>query len=99
MKAIEFPGVNVRIAENQEEFQTIPVAQNTMFVTNENGEKVPVQHEEIMCFKLDENELKQVKNTGCIWLKVYRPAGDYFHPIGMDVLKPEFKQDMVQKEG
>lgn len=81
MKAIEFDEVNIRIAEHQEEYETLPV-----FVDGKNP-AVPA----IMCFKLNDEERKQVLETGNIWLTVLT-FGHNFQPIGMSCLKPiEFK--------
>ncbi len=89
MKAKDFPEANIKIAKDQQEYQTLP-AKNTLFTEkDESGNEIPVTIESVMCFELDEAELKQVQDTGCIWLKIYRPVIDYFHPIGIDVLKPE----------
>lgn len=77
MKAVEFPEVNLRIAENQDEYETLPVHINTEDPT------VPAT----MCFELDEAERKQVAETGQIWLTVLT-FGQHFHPIGMTLLKP-----------
>lgn len=78
MKAIEFKEVNIRIAENQEEYQTLPVFADT------TDPAVPVT----MCFELDDEERKQVAETGHVWLTVLT-FGQHFHPIAMSCLKPE----------
>ena len=72
MKAIEFPEVNVRIAENQPEYETIPANFRQYEDTN--------LHEVAMCIQLDEEERKQVAETGCIWLTILQPEGN-FNPI------------------
>lgn len=82
MKAVEFPEVNLRIAENQPEYETLPVHVEPL----EPG--IPVT----MCFELDENEKKQVAETGKIWLKVLT-FGNNFQPISMSCLKPEGMTD------
>lgn len=78
MTATEFPEVNLRIAENQEEYETLPVR-----IDLEDP-----QHEAIMCFKLDDAEIKQVLETGEIWISVLT-FGKPFQPIGQSVLKPQ----------
>lgn len=78
MTATDFKEVNLRIAEHQEEYQTLPVC-----IDLEEPE-----HKAIMCFKLDENEIKQVNETGEIWISVLT-FGKPFQPIGMSLLKPE----------
>ena len=82
MKAIEFPEVNVRIAEKQPEYQTIPAN----VVPNIDGTGF---NQVTMCFELDENERKQIAETGRIWHTVLQPEKDYFHPILMSIEKPD----------
>lgn len=57
MKAVEFPQVNVRLAEDQPEYETLPVYHNYKEGTI------------TYCFELDNDELEQVGKTGKIWLK------------------------------
>ena len=78
MRAIEFPEVNVRIAEHQEEYETLPV------FADASKAEVPVT----MCFELSDEEKKQVDETGKIWLTVLCFGGS-FHPINNSCLKPE----------
>ena len=58
MKATEFPEVNLRIAENQEEYVTLPAYHN-----KEEGSIT-------FCFKLNEDEVNRIKATDEIWFKV-----------------------------
>lgn len=81
MKAIEFPQVNVRIAENQPEYETIPA-----FIENIEGTE---WRKVTICFELDADERKQVSDTGQIWLDILQTDTDYFHPIATSCLKPE----------
>lgn len=83
MKAIEFPEVNVRLAENQPEYETLPVHVCPDEETNGYFRQVT------MCFELDEAERKQVAETGQIWHTVLQPQDALFHPIRMSVTKPE----------
>lgn len=83
MKAIEFPEVNIRIAENQEEYETLPV--NAQPDPESNGYFQRVT----MCFELDEEEKRQVAETGKIWHTVLVPPQTGFHPVAMSTLKPE----------
>lgn len=78
MTATEFPEVNLRIAEHQEEYQTLPV------FLDQSQPEMPVT----MCFELDEEELKQVKETGKIWVTI-QTFGKPFSPIGPSLIKPE----------
>lgn len=87
MKAIEFDEVNLRIAENQPEYQTLPV-----YVEKED-KSIPVT----MCFELTEEEQKQVKDTGRIWITILT-FGHNFQPINMSCLKPESLTDPDDEE-
>lgn len=57
MKSIEFKEVNLRIAEHQEEYETLPALVNT--------EKGTVTS----CWKLSEEELKIINETGVFWVQ------------------------------
>lgn len=85
MKAIEFPEVNLRIAENQEEYETLPVYAKIDEESNGYFNQVT------MCFELDDEERRQVAETGQIWHTVLVPGGHNFHPIRMSILKPDMK--------
>lgn len=78
MKAIEFPEVNVRIAEDQEQYETLPV-----YIDTEDPHSPTT-----MCIELDEEERKQVAETGRIWITTLTFM-QAFHPIKMSFLKPE----------
>lgn len=81
MKAIEFPEVNVRIAENQPEYETLPAS---IHFNPEYG-----MNEVTTCFELNEEEKKQIAETGKIWFTVLQPMTAFFRPIRMSVLKPK----------
>jgi len=74
MRAIEHPFVNVRYAEDQEEYQTLPC-----FRTKDG--------QIIAAFRLDEEEMEQIKKTGVIYLKVHT-FNKPLQPIGMNLLNP-----------
>jgi len=57
MKVKEFPQVNVRIAENQDEYETLPAYRD------KSGRV-------ICCFELSEEEKKLVEKTGEIWIDI-----------------------------
>lgn len=76
MKAIKFEEHNIVIAEDQEEYQSLPAYQNI-----EEGSVT-------FCFELDENELNRIKATGQIWFKIItfnRPM----QPIAMSTNKED----------
>ena len=57
MKSIEFPEVTNKIAEHQEEFETVHVQYQ------------PKQGSVNMCFEFSEEERKKIAETGKIWYK------------------------------
>lgn len=59
MKAVEFDEVNLRIAEEQEEYQTLPAHVN------------PKEGSITCCFELSDEEKAEIAKTGKVWLKVY----------------------------
>ncbi|KKN67214.1 hypothetical protein LCGC14_0463870 [marine sediment metagenome] len=76
MKAIAFKGHNVKIAEKQEQYETLPAYHN-----EKEGSL-------IFCFELDNEEKEQVKKTGRIYWKQIT-GGQPMQPVGMTILKPE----------
>lgn len=75
MKAIDFKQANIKIAEHQEEYQTLPADYDAV------GGTVTV------CFELDLVEKKQVAEDGRIYLTIHT-MGQPLHPIGPTVLSP-----------
>ena len=76
MKAIEFPEVNVRIAEDQPEFETLPA-----YFDREEGSVT-------FCFKLTEEEILRMYATGEIWFKQLT-GGKPMQPIALSTNKEE----------
>lgn len=76
MDAIEFKEVNVRIAEEQEEYQTLPAYWN-----KEEGSMT-------LGFKLTPKELEEVNKTGVIFIKQLT-FGRPLQPIGTSCIKDE----------
>lgn len=76
MRAIEFDKVNLRIAEDQPEYETLPVFHD------------PKEGSVTFCFELSPDELEQVGKTGCIWIKqlTFNKA---MQPIGGSCLKED----------
>lgn len=74
MRAVEFDEHNLKIAEHQPEYETLPVFHN------------PKEGSIVYCFELDEKEIKQVRETGRIYIKqiTFNKA---MQPIGMTCLK------------
>jgi len=76
MIAVEFKEVNVRIGEHQDEYETLPAHYDRQAGTIVFG------------FRLNAEELEQVKMTGQIFIKQYT-NGHPMQPIGMTVLKED----------
>lgn len=76
MKASEFPEVNVRIAENQPEYETLPAFHNKY------------EGSVTFCFKLTEEELNRIYATGEIWFKQLTFNGP-MNPIALSTNKEE----------
>lgn len=77
MKTKEFPEVNVRIAEKQEEFSTLPAYYN-----NEEGSIT-------YGFKLTPEEIERVLENGEIWVKQIT-YGNAMQPVVIDFSKEDF---------
>ena len=76
MEAVEFEEVNIRIAENQPEYQTLPAYHNSK------------EGSVVFCFELSPDELEQVGKTGRIYIKQITFNGP-MQPIGCSCLKEE----------
>lgn len=76
MKSIEFEGHNVKIAENQPEYETLPA-----YYDKQEGSMT-------FCFELSDDELEQVGKTGKIWIKQLT-FGQPMNPIAGSCLKEE----------
>lgn len=79
MKASEFEEVNVRIAEDQEEYETLPAFHNV-----QEGSMT-------FCFKLTDDEINRIYATGEIWLKQLT-FGKAMNPIALSTNKEELIQ-------
>lgn len=80
MKAIEFPEVNLKLAEDQAEYQTIPV-----HVEVDNPE-----HKVTCCFELSDEEIAKIIETKKLWY-VQLTFGNPFQPIFITTEKPPIK--------
>ena len=76
MTAIEFDEVNVRIAEHQEEYETLPA-----FINQGEGSAT-------FCFQLNKEELDEIAKTGKIWFKQLT-FGKPMNPISMSTQKDD----------
>jgi len=78
MNAKDFKEVNVKIAEHQEEYQTLPAK----FDKHESGlTKITT------CWQLDLDEISQIQKTGMIWLQ--QLSSGAYPPILTTCLKPK----------
>lgn len=76
MTAIEFDEVNIRIAEDQPEYETLPAFHN-----KEEGSVM-------FCFQLNKEEIDEIVKTGKIYMKQLtfnRPM----NPVSMSTLKSD----------
>ena len=76
MKPIEFEEVNVRIAENQEGFITLPAYHN-----KEEGSLM-------FAFELSPKEREEVLDTGVLWIKQLTSNQD-MQPIALSTKKDD----------
>jgi hypothetical protein len=80
MKAIEFSEMNTRIAEKQDEYETLPAR----IYDDPFGEV-------ISCWQLTDEEIDKIKETKCIWLSMltFRKG---IAPVMMFAEKPEMEE-------
>lgn len=76
MLAKDFKEVNVRIAEHQEEYQTLPAYYN-----QQEGSMT-------FCFELSEDEIHRIRATGEIWFKMLT-FGQPMQPICLSCNKED----------
>jgi len=76
MKAVNFPEANVKIAENQPEYKTLPAC-----VVGDKAGRI------ITCFELDDKEILEVVATKRIW-HCQLTGNSYMQPILMDTQSP-----------
>ena len=75
MKAIEFPEVNIRLAEDQPQYETLPVA-----VCEGNERKA------VACFELTDEEIDEIVKTKKLWLGQLT-FGHNYQPVVLSTLK------------
>lgn len=76
MIAVEFDEVNVRIAENQPEFETLPAYHN------------PEDGSVTFCFQLNKEELDEIAKTGKVFFKQL-VGNNKMQPISMSTQKSD----------
>jgi len=77
MKTLDFPEVNVRIAEKQEEFSTLPAYYNSEEGSITYG------------FELSLDEIEKIVKTGKIWVKQLT-YGNAMQPLALGFEKEDF---------
>ena len=76
MKAKEFDEVNLKIAEKQEQYETLPAFFN------------PNEGSLTFCFQLTQEEIDRIYATGEIWFKQFT-FGQPMNPIALSTNKEE----------
>jgi len=76
MKPVEFPEVNVRIAEHQEEFVTLPAYANRKEGTI------------TFCMELTEEEKKEILGSGHVWIQLVT-YNQPMQPIALSTLRDD----------
>ena len=76
MRAIEFEQVTNRLAEDQPEYETLPV-----HITNDEN------REFTCCFELNKAEIDEIVKTGKLWY-TQLTFGNLFQPIRMSTENP-----------
>jgi len=76
MTAKEFEEVNIRMAEDQDEYETLPA-----YMNKEEGSLT-------FCFQLNKEELDEIQKTGCIWFKQLT-FGQKMNPVSMSPQKED----------
>lgn len=74
MTAVEFEEVNLRIAEKQDQYETLPAFHN------------PEEGSVTFCFQLNKEELDEIAKTGKIWFKQLTFNGPMI-PVSMSTEK------------
>lgn len=77
MKSIKFPEVNIALAENQEEYETLYV----------HLDKEDSTQPMTACFELTDEQIKEIVETKKIWY-TQLTFGNNFQPINMSTQNP-----------
>lgn len=87
MKAIQFPGVNADIGENQEEYNTLPAFVGE--IPFAEGTAIGLT----CCFEFTQEEISEIVRTGVIWHTVLT-FGNPLQPQLMTAQKPDWVPDI-----
>jgi len=80
MQSIEFPEANIKIAEHQEEYQTVHANVQQYEKTNFNVMTA--------CYELTGEEIQEIMLTKKIWYQQLIPMKDSMQPMSLHVIKP-----------
>jgi hypothetical protein len=86
MKAIDFPQVNLRLAENQPEYETLPVFADVRTVQTEKGPRNVVWSMTV-CYELSDEEIAEIIANKKLF---YRQMlfGEQFQPVFLSTKDP-----------
>lgn len=79
MKSIKFPEVTNKVAEKQDEFQTLEAQFN------------PAERSINVCFEFTKKEMAEFQKTGVLWYKQIIAQGHRMHPMKIS----PFKHDII----
>jgi hypothetical protein len=95
MKSVTFPQANCKLAEHQDEYETLHVHAEARIVKNEDGEDVQIINSMIACFELSDEEIEQiVKNRRLYYRQML--FGHKFHPMLITTETPFIEQSIDQ---
>ena len=83
MKAIQFTEVTHQIGKDQPEYEVLPAW------VRDDKESKGFFRRVTVCFELDEEERKQVAETGHVFLTTLQLQDKAYNPIMMSTLKPK----------
>lgn len=108
MKSVTFPQVNLELAKDQEQYETLLVHAEIRKMPVDTGfkhaDKSPIIVEKDIawsmtaCFELSPEELEEVNRTGRIWYKQML-FGHNFQPLMMSTQSPFPKDEEKPAEG
>lgn len=88
MIAIEFEQANVRLAESQDEYETLPIH----VPLDENGQLTDIECPCTCCFQLNKEEIDELVKTGKLYF-TQLTFGSSFQPIRMSTTNPFINQE------
>lgn len=81
MQSIKFPGCNAAIGEGQEQYNTLHAFVDYADAGEDSaGNSIQVPMDATFCFKLTEDEIRQIQQSGELWVRQLM-FGRNFQPI------------------